>query len=766
MGLRNQSATVGIDLGGTNARIAFVDDHGELQVIPDSVGRYSMRTDVFFDPSSLQPVVGEKAIALAPRQPEHLVRGVLRHLERDMSHVWRFGNRVYRPKDMCVLILRELKQCAEAYLDVPVVAAVIAVPSRFGSAVRAEIRRAGEEAGFQSIELLDALIAATMEVPLDGRADIPWNLLVCDLGGTSFDVGVVQVAGYSRSVRAVDGDLHLGGEAWDALLVAHTARRFEEQYGQDPRTDAATYLALFESARAAKEQLTVNQTASVVVSWNDISEEIHVNRSEFEQLSADLVAGTQAVLERALRNASGHGPHRLVLSGGGAWMPQLRRLVHEVTGLEPESGDPAALIVRGAALYGAEEESPDAAICIARISDRVYGIPIEDENGRPSLHVLVPQGTQLPVKVQVTFHLKAADPIDIPITVVACDREDSDPSGPSVRKVLDGAISELPRGLLSGHAIDLFFTFDDLAVDAYAEIDTRDGRYTCPLRHPTTAEHRKTTPPVTVDRIYFAVTAPHTVPPGGSFVIDVWAYFKHQRQQVVKRAREEASGRAISIKSKGPVRVARGTLLTVNLSVDHLVLHDEEDTILWEGEIGNASFPASVPGDAHEGTRQGTALIYVNGLRIARISFDILVRHGISNVGLIPAIEDRCRKAFACYDHDDRDAVLARVQGMLKAVPTLDVFLDVLTLRSGESWREKIWQVIRLSDVFYLFWSKKAANSEEVEREWRCALASRGLEFIDPVPLVSPEVVPPPPELSGKHFNDWVLAFMRTEGGP
>jgi hypothetical protein len=33
------------------------------------------------------------------------------------------------------------------------------------------------------------------------------------------------------------------------------------------------------------------------------------------------------------------------------------------------------------------------------------------------------------------------------------------------------------------------------------------------------------------------------------------------------------------------------------------------------------------------------------------------------------------------------------------------------------------------------------------------------LEFIDPVPLVSPEQVPPPPELATKHFNDWILAF-------
>ena len=99
---------------------------------------------------------------------------------------------------------------------------------------------------------------------------------------------------------------------------------------------------------------------------------------------------------------------------------------------------------------------------------------------------------------------------------------------------------------------------------------------------------------------------------------------------------------------------------------------------------------------------------------------------------------------------------------MLKAVPDLDVFLDVLSLRSGEDWAQALVRTIPASDVFYLFWSEHAKRSEWVEREWRCALEIRGLDFIDPVPLVSPELVPPPAELAAKHFNDWVLAFMRA----
>ena len=118
------------------------------------------------------------------------------------------------------------------------------------------------------------------------------------------------------------------------------------------------------------------------------------------------------------------------------------------------------------------------------------------------------------------------------------------------------------------------------------------------------------------------------------------------------------------------------------------------------------------------------------------------------------------RTAFASYAAEDRDAVLARVQGMQKVAPALKVFLDVVNLRSGQLWNEEIQKMICDSDVFYLFWCRHASASEFVAKEWRCAYDTFGLDFIDPVPLESPDSVPPPRELAAKHFNDLWLGFM------
>ena len=62
--------------------------------------------------------------------------------------------------------------------------------------------------------------------------------------------------------------------------------------------------------------------------------------------------------------------------------------------------------------------------------------------------------------------------------------------------------------------------------------------------------------------------------------------------------------------------------------------------------------------------------------------------------------------------------------------------------------------------MLLLFWSTAASQSRYVESEWRIALEEHGLDGISPVPLESPATVPPPPELSSLHFNDWTLAIL------
>jgi hypothetical protein len=168
--------------------------------------------------------------------------------------------------------------------------------------------------------------------------------------------------------------------------------------------------------------------------------------------------------------------------------------------------------------------------------------------------------------------------------------------------------------------------------------------------------------------------------------------------------------------------------------------------------------------EAGAGQKPGKISIFIDNLEIAKVHFVLTVGDAAAAPGIVNASTSAHRTAFASYASADRDTVLHIIQGMQKVAPDLDVFLDVASLRSGDRWAHRLVDEIGGRDVFYLFWSESASRSEWVEREWRCALERKGIDFINPVPLVSPAAIPPPKELGELHFNDWVLAYRRHTG--
>ncbi len=254
----------------------------------------------------------------------------------------------------------------------------------------------------------------------------------------------------------------------------------------------------------------------------------------------------------------------------------------------------------------------------------------------------------------------------------------------------------------------------------------------------------------------FSVRAPASVPPGASFLVEVFVHSKGARDEL---AQWSSMPRARDV-TVGPRRVASGTTLDVAISIEGVEVEDESAQVLWDGALGALSFWCAMPADALSPTYPGKATFSVGGVAIAKAHF-VIDCGPVAGAPREVATEQKVvRSAFASYASPDRVAVLARVQGMRKVVPFLDIFVDVLSLRSGERWADVIRDEIKARDVLLLFWSTAASQSPHVETEWRIALEEKGLESIDPVPLEPPATVPPPAELSALHFNDPLL-FVR-----
>ncbi len=272
-------------------------------------------------------------------------------------------------------------------------------------------------------------------------------------------------------------------------------------------------------------------------------------------------------------------------------------------------------------------------------------------------------------------------------------------------------------------------------------------------------------PQLAPDLLHFTFTAPFAIEPAVAAVLSLWVHSDAQRAEVLDRAGRQYRGLAaadfMSV-SRGPVRIGRGVLLTVRLEIPGVRVDDPEDSVLWDGEIGSVNFVFTLPGSGPR-SFPGRAVIYASGVQVAKVQF--VLEAASAAPGRIAARDTWIRRAFASYASADRDEVLGRIQGICKAAPHMEIFFDVLTLRSGSNWQSEIEKLIALSDVFYLFWSVHARNSMSVEQEWRTALGTGRPGLIDPVPLQPAEEAPPPPELAGLHFNDWMLAFERRRFG-
>lgn len=765
------SRVLAIDFGSSYCRMAIADS-GRPLAIQNAEGLDAIPNAVLIDEG--QVIVGRPALLQAVVRPDQVVRWIPRLLGDE--HVCIQG---FSAMNLAAAVFRALKTEAETFLGEPVATCVLTYPACFSTRASEILRQAAEQAGFEVRNLIAAPVAACWHENALERLQQGQRFLVVSLGGGILDIAVVSLRNGVLHTEAAGGDPRLGGEDWTRALADFAAEQCEAALGEDPRNNLGDSDRLYEQCEQAKHDLSHLQTVSFPCAAGPRRTEITLSREAFEARTEWL---TQAAVERVhitLERAGldWNAMDQVLFVGGASRMPGLRGALERAsqkTLLQMRAPDLA--VVYGAAMFAAGEraraqQAGALRLAVQRSTARAVGIRTVDyENNPPRLKnlALIPANAALPASACREFVLSphAQESFEITFGEFAAD-DDFD--------FIARLRFRCPPGARQGDVIRLNLHYDLSGLPRLEAVHLNSGMVLHSDRLPEAAEplqaapshpppDRRGSPELpggVVDRVHFAVTSPLEVVPAMPFVIDVWAHLEQQRAEVLERAREEL-GEAFRIKSKGPVQVRRGTTLTVRLKVEDLEVDPPEDTIFWEGEVGNASFAVRVPETAALGERRGLVTIHVAGLQIARLNFLVLVGRTAGASGNRYVKEERHGQAFLSYASEDRDRVLARVQGIQKAAPGLQFFFDVLSLRSGQDWEKELWRVIPQQDVFYLFWSAHAKASPWVEKEWRCGLESRGLSFIDPVPLVSPETVPPPPELASRHFNDWMLAFMEN----
>lgn len=268
--------------------------------------------------------------------------------------------------------------------------------------------------------------------------------------------------------------------------------------------------------------------------------------------------------------------------------------------------------------------------------------------------------------------------------------------------------------------------------------------------------------PLRIDKVRFSVVSPRAVERDEYATIDMFMY-EQEFREVVEQLKEE-SFTQVQERQSGFLAMHENSTVRVVLSSEAIRVKDGEQEQTWLGGFLSFSFDVLVPYDYARNTIPFAALVYVDGIMATRLKF--VVRCTGEGRQKPEVVRRDVHSAFVSYASADRDRVVALIQGMRAARPDLEIFFDVQSLRVGEDWEHTIMREVESRDVLYLCWSRSARASKYVDLEWRHALETKGIDYIEPVPIEPPTVCPPPEELRAKHFNDVLLYLLNRPSLP
>ena len=347
--------TIGIDLGTTNSCVAVVEG-GRPVIIPNEKGGRTTPSVVAFTADG-ERLVGDTAQWQAAVNSARTVSSVKRHMGTDWSI--NIDGKRFTPQQISAMILRKLRQDAEAYLGETVTDAVITVPAYFNDIQRQATKDAGRIAGLNVKRIINEPTSAALAYGLDNGAQ--QKIMVYDLGGGTFDVSIIEIGDGVIEVLATNGDNHLGGDDFDARIAEHLLEEIRKTCQVDVRRDPAALQRVREAAEQAKKELSSAERASVNLPYlaqaqgKMIHFEYSLTRARFNELTRDLVDRTAIPVQTALNDA-GIAPSelgRVLLVGGSTRIPAVQEKVRALTGIVPSKNiNPDECVAQGAAVQG------------------------------------------------------------------------------------------------------------------------------------------------------------------------------------------------------------------------------------------------------------------------------------------------------------------------------------------------------------------------------------------------------------------------------
>ncbi len=461
---------IGIDLGTTNSCVAVMEGN-EPVVIPNSEGRRTTPSIVaFLDDGKGERKVGDPAKRQAITNPRNTVSSVKRFMGKKYSEVTeerktvsyelekgnndtvrvKIGDRNYTPQEISAMILQKMKSTAEDYLGTEVKEAVITVPAYFNDAERQATKEAGQIAGLEVKRIINEPTAAALAYGLDKKTQ-DMKIAVYDLGGGTFDISILELGDGVFEVKSTNGDVHLGGDDFDQVIINWLAEEFLKDENVDLRKDPMALQRLKEAAEKAKIELSSSTETEInlpyIMPVDGVPKHLvrKLSRSKFEQLADNLIRRTLHPCEQAMKDA-GVSPSdidEVILVGGSTRIPRIQEEVEKFFGKKPSKGvNPDEVVAIGAAIQGGVLTGEVKDVLLLDVTPLSLGI----ETMGGVFTKLIESNTTIPTKKSEVFSTAADNQPSVEIHVLQGERPMAKDNRTIGRFHLDG-IPPAPRGV-------------------------------------------------------------------------------------------------------------------------------------------------------------------------------------------------------------------------------------------------------------------------------------------------------------------------------